>query len=82
MARGFAELGAAWVEIGTAAGRQDVVAEGKAMLNESVAVHHDLQTSMARSKIPSVNGSNNGVDCRPHVLGANMVKLGQQVVGQ
>lgn len=29
----------------------------------------DLLNSMARSKIPSVNGSNNGVACRPHVAG-------------
>ena len=69
MARGFGELGAVWVEIGTAAGRSDVVAEGHRMLNESGMVHADLLTSMARSTIPSVNGSANGVACRPHVAG-------------
>ena len=69
MVRGFGELGAVWVEIGTAAGRRDVVAEGHRMLNESGMVHADLLTSMARSKIPSVNGSANGVACRPHVAG-------------
>jgi hypothetical protein len=69
MARGFAELGAAWIEIGNAAGQQRVVSEGEAMLSESEAVRRDLLVSLQRSKIPSVGGANNGVTCRPHVAG-------------
>ena len=58
-----------WVAIGTASSRQDVVAEGHAMLNESAAVQTDLEASMERSRIPAVNGSDNGVACVPHVAG-------------
>ena len=82
MVRGFAELGAVWVEIGTAAGRSDVVAEGRKMLNESSMVHADLLTSMTRSKIPSVNGSANGVACRPHVAGWTCDGRDSHPVGQ
>eukprot|EP01047_Picozoa_sp_COSAG01_P045568 COSAG01_NODE_4209_length_5240_cov_1.801595_6_plen_183_part_00 len=69
MSRGFAELGAAWIEIGNAAGQQRVVSEGEAMLSEGEAVRRDLLVSLQRSKIPSVGGANNGVTCRPHVAG-------------
>lgn len=82
MARGFSEMGAAWIEIGNAAGRSDVVAEGHAMVNESAAVHADLLISMTRSKIPSVNGSNGGVACRPHVAGWTCDGMHSHPVGQ
>lgn len=70
MSRGFAELGAVWIEIGGAANRADVVAEGAAMLKEATAVRADLEVSMARSKIPANTTNNPTVTaCRPHIAG-------------
>lgn len=51
MARGFSEMGAVWIKIGSAAGRADVVSEGHAMVNESASVHvRDSKLAIAFSQ--------------------------------
>lgn len=64
--RGFRDLGPVWVDVGTKYNRQDLVAVGQALLEETKPMMADIVHAMAKSVV--VNASTADV-CHPYVAG-------------
>ena len=57
MYRGFKEMGAVWVQIGTAGGRADVVSHGRGLAAAAPGLYAALHTSLAKTTFPTVSVS-------------------------